>query len=149
MAKSNFTENQLKAAWLKSNGQTDAAVIKSIGVTQSEYYKWKKTDSFNDLLEFISTPTKDKSKAKPVKVVVDYGTRLSEDIDCIKHQREMVRELAEYSVELIKEVREQGVTDMDVRHIPPILKTFMDSLKVLETTTDRVIKHKHWIKDTD
>lgn len=149
MTKLAFSEKQMKAAWLKANGRTDAAIIKAIGLASSTYYKWKKTDSFTEMVEFISSQTMEKNitlQPKGVEVV-DLDTARSDELSTIKNQRRIALELGELTVDLLVEIRRQGVTDLGIRHLPSTVRAFTEAVSALQNTNDRLIGLDSLISD--
>ena len=73
----------------------------------------------------------------------------SDDRRVLAIQREIVDELSEFSLELIKHIRSEGVEAVSPRMMPNFLKTLIEAINAMQNTTDRLIGIEALINDIE
>ncbi|MGI8935075.1 MAG: hypothetical protein ACR2FS_13475 [Phormidesmis sp.] len=141
-----LTEKQARGAYFLANGRTDAQSYRAAGVSEKTFYKWKKKPEFMALVGFYERQRTDDLKAKADEVVSLASARDDEE-QALNYQRQMVAELGELSVDLIRQIRADGVEELGPRYLGPIVKSFADSVAMLQATNDRLIGLEALIQD--
>ena len=64
-------------------------------------------------------------------------------------QRELVLQLGELNLELVKQIRSEGVENIGARSLPSYLKAFADAASALQQSNDRLIGLETLIGDVE
>jgi len=141
-----LTEKKLKAAWMIANGRTDAEAHRAAGVNERTFYKWKKNPDFTAAIAFLSEQ-RDLNVAVKAQEIVSLASARDDEEQALGYQRQMVSELGELSVDLIKHIRANGVEELGPRYLAPIVKSFADAVNMLQSTNDRLIGLEALLED--
>ncbi len=141
-----LTEKQLRAAWALANGRTDIEAYRAAGVAERTLYKWKKAPDFLEAISFLSDQ-REKQIADKAEELVSLASSRDDEEKALGYQRQMVSELGQLSVELIKQIRANGTEELGPRYLAPIIRSFADSVAMLQATNDRLIGLEALIED--
>jgi hypothetical protein len=141
-----LTEKQLKGAWMLANGRTDAESYQAAGVAMQTFYKWKKKPEFMAAVKFLAEQ-KETEIARKIEELVSLESARDDEERALGYQRLMVSELGQLSVDLIKQIRADGVEQLGANRLGPIVKAFSDSVNMLQATNDRLIGLESLIED--
>ena len=143
-----LTEKQLKGAWLLASGRTGIEACTGAGVTENTLYKWKRKPEFQAAVAFLQEQRESQIQAQAEQLVSLESTRDDEE-KILGFQRELVIELGELSVALVRQVRAEGVENIGVRSLPSYLKAFSDAASALQQSNDRLIGLEALINDVE
>ncbi|MGI8933039.1 MAG: phBC6A51 family helix-turn-helix protein [Phormidesmis sp.] len=141
-----ITEKQLKAAWEIANKRTDSQAYQAAGVSERTLYKWKQKPEFISLVKLLSEQRESQIADKAEELVSLASSRNDEE-KALSYQRLMVAELGQLSIDLIKQMRADGVEELGPRYLGPIVKSFADSVAMLQSTNDRLVGLESLILD--
>lgn len=141
-----LTEKQLRAAWALANGRSDVEAIRAAGVAERTFYRWKQTDKFTEAVTFLSRQRAGKTAAQ-AKELVSLASARGDEERALGYQRLLVGELGALSVDLIRQIRADGIENLGPRYVGPIIKAFADSVGMLQATGDRLIGLESLIAD--
>lgn len=143
-----LTEKQLKGAWALANGRTDAQAYRAAEVRESTFYKWKKKPEFLAIVKVLSEQRESELKAKAEEIVSIDSARADEE-KALTYQRELVNELGLLSVDLVKQIRADGIENLGPRYLGPVIRGFVEAVNVLQSTNDRLIGLESLISDVE
>lgn len=143
-----LTQNQLTGAWMLANGRTHREAYGAANVGERTFYKWLKRDEFLKAVDFLKAQREVEIREKAEELVSLESTRDDEE-KILGFQRELVVELGELSIALVKQIRAEGVENIGVRSLPPYLKAFADAVSALQQSNDRLIGLESLIADVE
>lgn len=143
-----LTEKQLKGAWMIAYGRTDAEAYRAAGCAERTFYRWRKKPEFEAAVKFLTEQRESEIAAKADEAVSLSSARADEE-KALSYQRQLVSELGQASVDLIKQIRANGIEELGPRYIGPLIKGFVDAVNVLQNSNDRLIGLESLINDVE
>ncbi|MGD1866095.1 MAG: hypothetical protein ACFB0D_16225 [Phormidesmis sp.] len=146
---SDLSDKQVKAAYLLAHGREHIHIIEAVSVHKTTFYRWLKNDSFNSAVAAAAAKAAALIEPSPEEAEKDLFDAKSDDRRILAIQREIVDELSEFSLELIKHIRSEGVESVSPRMMPNFLKTLIEAINAMQNTTDRLIGIEALINDIE
>ena len=142
-----FTDKQVKAAVMLSNGRSNSEAAKAAGIVERTLYKWKDLPKFARLVKFLSKE-RDLIITEQAEDLVTVQSARADDLKALAKLEVLVDTVGDVAIDYTSRLN-RGDESADIKNIPLLVRSYREVLSAQQATNDRLIGLEYLIEDVE